>query len=100
MHALLLVSVRTEGTSNAKSVMLEPSIAPMAARPPVVIPTHADRTGADASDRAAFVSDDARACRHATRGELHIRVALAARARRRGRPRRWTWKLTTARRSW
>ncbi len=79
MHALLLVSVRTEGTSNAKSVMLEPSIAPMAARPPVLIPTHAYRTGADASDRAAaFVSDDARACRHTTRGELHIRVALAA----------------------
>ena len=72
-----LVSVRTEGTSNAKSVMLEPSIAPMAARPPVLIPTHVYRTGADASDRAAaFVSDDARACRH--RRRLHIRVALAA----------------------
>ena len=74
------MSVRTEGTSNAKSVMLDPSIAPMAAGPPVLIPTHVyARTVAGASGRAAaFVSDNARACRHTTRGEVHIWVALAA----------------------
>jgi hypothetical protein len=52
----------------------------MAAGPPVLISTHVcARTVAGASDRAAaFVSDDARACRYTTCGTLYLWVALAA----------------------